>query len=305
MEDSSKGIFFAVITALLWGFLAIALKVALQVLPPATIVWFRFFVAFVLLLIYFLSIKPSVISIFRKPPLKLIFAAVFLGLNYLGFITGVHFTSPSNAQVFIQIGPVLFALSGIFIFHEKLTWQNFVGFLLLIAGLILFYSIQTDVDFSGTANFNKGVLWVIGGALAWALFAFLQKQLVVNYSTGQLNLFIYGLCSVLALPFVEFGELTNLTTGMWILLVFLGVNTLLAYGSLSLAIKYAEANKVSAIITLNPLITFLTMAILANMNVLWIERENFTMMSFMAALVVLSGATLVVFFRKKSGNMKN
>ncbi len=305
MENSSKGILFAIITALLWGFLAIALKVALQVLPPATIVWFRFFVAFVFLLVYFIKVKPSGLYIFRKPPLKLIFAAIFLGLNYLGFITGVHYTSPSNAQVFIQIGPVLFALSGIFIFHEKLTWQNFVGFLLLIVGLILFYGIQTDVDFSETGNFNTGVLWVVGGAVAWALFAFLQKQLVQKYSTGQLNLFIYGLCSLLALPFVEYGELTNLTTGMWILLIFLGVNTLLAYGSLSLAIKYTEANKVSAIITLNPLITFLTMTILANMNVSWIEKENFTLMSFMAALVVLSGAILVVFFRKKSVNMKN
>ena len=38
---------------------------------------------------------------------------IFLGLNYIGFITGIKYISPSSSQVFIQIAPVSFALSGI------------------------------------------------------------------------------------------------------------------------------------------------------------------------------------------------
>ncbi len=57
-------------------------------------------------------------NIFRRPPLLLFLAAIFLGLNYLGFIAGIKYVSPSASQVFIQIAPVSFALSGIMIFRE-------------------------------------------------------------------------------------------------------------------------------------------------------------------------------------------
>ena len=43
----NKGIYYASFTAFLWGFLAIALKVALKELSPVTVTWVRFIVAFV------------------------------------------------------------------------------------------------------------------------------------------------------------------------------------------------------------------------------------------------------------------
>jgi drug/metabolite transporter (DMT)-like permease len=80
----------------------------------------------------------------------------------------------------------------------------------------------------------------------------------------------------------------------WILLLYLGLNTVLAYGSLALAIKFTEATRVSVIITLNPIITFVTMAILTRMKVPWIEAESFSLMSVLGALTVLGGAILVI-----------
>ena len=90
----------------------------------------------------------------------------------------------------------------------------------------------------------------------------------------------------------------------WYLLIYLGLNTVLAYGSLALAIKLTEATRVSVIITLNPIITFVTMAILSRMNVSWIEPEAFTLMGVFGALTVLAGALLVISagWKKKSQN---
>ena len=58
---------------------------------------------------------------------------------------------------------------------------------------------------------------------------------------------------LLFLPFVNFASLAHLSFGYWALLVFLGANTLISYGCLSLALKYLEAGKVSIIIVLNPI----------------------------------------------------
>ena len=122
----------------------------------------------------------------------------------------------------------------------------------------------------------------------------LQKSLLSRISPNQLNLFIYGACALALTPLVKFGQLGGMSTAHWILLIYLGLNTVLAYGSLAMAIKLTEATRVSVIITLNPIITFITMAILSKMEVSWIEPETFSLFSLIGALTVLGGAILVI-----------
>ena len=299
MNDNAKGLMFAGFTALLWGFLAIALKVALYDLNPVSVVWFRFTVAFILLFIILLVFDKNMSQAFRKPPLKIFIAAAFLGMNYLGFITGVKYTSPSNAQVFIQIGPVSLAFAGLFIFREKLTWKHSVGFVLLLVGFWLFYSEQTGGLSGKTEGYTRGIISVLLGGLSWAVFSVIQKTLVQKWNPNHLNLMVYGFCSLMFLPFVEFSKFPGLSFADWLLLIFLGLNTLLAYGSLALALKYAEANKISVIITLNPIITFVVMAILGDMAVTWIAPEHFTFLSIIGAGIVFTGASFVVMSRRK------
>jgi hypothetical protein len=44
-ETRYIGIIYALITSVFWGFLAIALKMAVNIINPYSIVWFRFFFA--------------------------------------------------------------------------------------------------------------------------------------------------------------------------------------------------------------------------------------------------------------------
>jgi len=221
-------------------------------------------------------------------------AALFLAMNYTGFIAGIKYVSPSSSQIFIQIAPVSFALSGIIIFREHVSWKHIVGFIGVLAGIGLFYSEQLGEMTAGADHFTLGMLLVLGGGLSWAVFATLQKGLVQKIHPNQLNLFIYGTCALGLAPLVKFSSFQGMPAVTWILLIYLGLNTVLAYGSLALAIKLTEATRVSVIITLNPIITFVTMAILTRMNVSWIEPESFSLVSVLGALTVLAGAILVI-----------
>lgn len=58
------GFLFALITAMAWGSLPIALKQVLSVMTPQTIVWYRFIVAFLALFIL-LSYK-KIATIFQR-----------------------------------------------------------------------------------------------------------------------------------------------------------------------------------------------------------------------------------------------
>ncbi|WP_423127578.1 DMT family transporter [Gaoshiqia sp. Z1-71] len=294
MTNTQKGILYACITAVFWGFLAIKLKIAVQKVEPQTIVWFRFVVAFFFLVLWQLYRAPQSLKILVRPPWLLVLAAIALSWNYLGFMLGIHYTSPSNAQLVIQAGPILLALAGILFFKERIRIPQFIGFALVVTGFVIFYNQQLSLMTGQEKQYQLGILLTLSGAGAWAVYAVLQKKLVQQYTAGLLNLFLFGFPVLVYLPFVNFSSLSGLSWVWWLLLLSLGLNTLFSYQYLAMALHYAEANKISIIILLNPIITFITMGIFTELNVSWIEGERFSLYSLLGAAIVFTGAVLVV-----------
>lgn len=299
--DPSKriyGILYAATAALVWGFLAIFIKISLNDVSPTIVVWFRFSVAFGILFAFFMVKDRAKVAIFKRPPVLLILAALSLTINYLSFAKGIQLTSPNNAQIFIQLGPILLAVVGILVYKERLSPRQVLGFLLAGAGLTFFFRDQLRNLLGSEDIYINGVLWVILAALAWTTYAALQKKLVQKFHAQQLNLIIFGLPMVLLLPTIDFKIFIDFTPGLWVLLICLGVITIIAYGCLAEAFKYIEANKISVIITLNPIITFSAMAILGYLQVDWIEAEVVSLYGISGALLVILGAIMVVLPKK-------
>jgi drug/metabolite transporter (DMT)-like permease len=300
MPKSYKGILYAIITAVLWSVLAIVMKVSLKGLTPADITWFRFVLAFVVLTLYYYFKKPQYLRILKRPPLILIIATLCLAANYYGFIEGVNLTTPSIAQVFIQLGPVLLAVAGFIFFHEKVTWRQITGLFLVMTGLLVFYREQLSLILLQKGTLQTGILWILVAAVTWAVYSVLLKIMVMKYPPMQLNLVVFGLPVLLYLPFVNFSHLAGLNIIGWLILIFMGLNTLFAYGLLSLAIHYTEANKISVILILNPILTFVLMAVISYSGAAWIQHEHYTFVTLAGALIVLTGAILTIVRKNRS-----
>ncbi|MDQ1331219.1 MAG: family transporter [Thermodesulfobacteriota bacterium] len=282
------------ITAVLWGILAIVLKYALQRFSGNTIIWFRFTFSFILLAAYYSLHRPQYFDIFKNPPVLGIIAGVAVGGNYLGFTTGVALTSPSNTQILIQIAPLLVAVFGVVYFKERLTILQKSGFLLAAAGFVLFYRDQLHNLVISSQQYTLGNLWIIFGAIAWAIFAICQKYLVRFWAPQQTNLLIYLVAAMVFSPLAVFHEFQALTLADWLTLIFLGANTLVAYGTLGEALKLLPANQVSAIIVLNPLITLVVAGVLSVQKLPWLSSESITLLGYAGALLLLAGVGLVV-----------
>jgi len=303
MQNHTKGVIYASITALCWGFLAIGLKMADRVVDPLTIVWIRFVFAFVMLAGWQVTVNRSSFKLMTKPPLLLIIAAIGLSWNYISFMLGVHYTTPSNAQLFIQLGPILLAFAGILFFKEKIRRKQIIGFGISFIGIAFFYRDQLTAFFDNQEKYNLGIIFLITGAVAWAIYAILQKKLVSGYSVDSLNLFLFGLPTILFLPLADPASLLQLHWTWWLLLFFLGANTFVSYTFMAMALKCTEANKVSIILIMNPIITFISMWILTRINVDWVDHERFSLMTVLGASLVISGAILVV--KKSRGKNKS
>jgi drug/metabolite transporter (DMT)-like permease len=299
MNNTYKGVLFATITALMWGIIAIVLKLSLTNLAPIDVTWARFAMSFFIFIVYFSFCNRSALKIIIHPPILLIIASFCLGFNFLGFITGVGYTTPSIAQVFIQLAPVLLAISGFVFFKEKVAKRQIFGLLLVICGLIIFYREQIIFLSQDIIKYKTGVAWTLFGAVMWTIYAVIHKVLVKSYNPLQLNLLLFSIPTILFIPFVNFNAILHASLMEWGFLIFLGVNTVLAYGSLGYAFKYLEANKVSVIITLNPILTFVLMFLFGLLEVRWIVHENFTIITFLGALMVILGTIFTILKRNK------
>lgn len=301
MNNNSRyiGVLYACITALLWGFLAIALKAALKFTDPITVVWFRFTLAFVVLFLAVRLRSPHQLDLLKKPPVLLLGAGLFLGANYLGYMMGIKNMGSNTSQIVIQTGPIMLAISGILFFKEKVNWRQIVGFSIAALGLFFFYQNKL-AEFVHSADILKaGFYWVLFAAITWTVYAVFQKILVRTYAPSALNLVIYLIPALAFAPFANFSTLEGLSVGQWALMAFLGLNTLVAYGSIALAFKYTQAYKVSVIVTMNPIITLVTMSILALLEVTWVEAEIMSLNALWGAVLVLSGAIIAIYFSRK------
>ncbi|MGB4654803.1 MAG: DMT family transporter [Bacteroidales bacterium] len=297
MKSQTKGILSVCVTALLWGFLAIVVEVALRFIDAQTMVWFRFAFAATVLLLYFVFRKPNDLkSILKKFPPALLLAGICLGFNYYGYAKGLDYTSPSTTQVFIQMGPIMLAIVGVVFYREKFNTKQLVGIIIAFCGLVLFYFNQLKVMVD--ESFNLGFLLIVFAAVSWVVYAINQKKLVKQYNTQLLNLFIYLIPALFYTPIANFSVFGNLNINQWLIMIFLGANTLLAYGFLAVALKHIEAYKVSIIITLNPIITVVVMSILYRMQVSWIQGEQLEPLSALGAILLLGGAVMSIYFSR-------
>ncbi len=262
-----KGFLLASITMLAWATLAPGLKIALESLDPWTLTWFRFLFAALVSGLFLLSRKRR-----RGELLKLsgsmwgllLLASLMLVGNYIFYLLGLEKTTPANAQVIIQLAPALLAMGGIIVFKERYNRWQWLGFISLISGLILFFKDQLNIIADNMAAYQIGILLLVAAAIVWAIYALAQKQLLRDISALSVMTFIYIFATILLLPASSPASLLQLNSWQWWILIFCSVNTLVAYGAFAEAMDHWEASRVSAVIALTPLGTIATAAIIHN-----------------------------------------
>jgi drug/metabolite transporter (DMT)-like permease len=292
---SRLGLALSLVTVLLWGFLAIALKIVLQELDPFPVTWFRFTIAGLLLGTY-LTLRQKLPSWqdLQKVSLPIFFTAVVgLSLNYILFLIGVGKTSPTNAQVLTQIAPVLMGIASLIIFKEKYNYRQWGGVALLMFGLVLFSHEQVRSLISSFDSYMWGNILLIFGAIAWVFYGLAQKQLLRDLPSSSVMLGIYLSAAVLFAPLSHPARLLTLSGSHFAILIFCALNTLVAYGAFAAALEHWEASKVSAIITLAPLVTLVAAIILPSFMAQLLPPSPLSWWGYVGAIAVVAGSLII------------
>jgi len=295
------GLALSLTTALMWGLLGIALKVLLEQMDPYSISWYRFIVASVLLggILYLRGSFPDWRRLHGKFLILMIVTTVALSGNFVIYLFSLDYISPGLAQVLIQLAPVFLLLGSLIIYKESFTKWQWLGLLVLIIGMLLFMNQRLDTLFSNFDDYSKGVVIMIVAALVWAIYALLQKQLLTQMRSESILFWVYVGSTVLLFPTVELNAVASLDTLGWWLLAFCCVNSVIAYGCFAEALDHWEASRVSAVLTLVPLITLLFVAIIHYFYPQILASENLNLLAYVGAFLVVGGSAMTALAGQK------
>jgi drug/metabolite transporter (DMT)-like permease len=294
------GLALSLLTVLLWGILPLTLTVVLQALDPFTVTWFRFFLSFILLASY-LGIRgqlPKLTQLSSRTWSLLATASIFLAGNYILFLQGLKLTSAGNAEVIIQLAPLLMGFGGLLVFRERYTILQWFGVSVLSIGLILFFHEKFNNLVTDPKTYLLGSGLVVLGAVFWAVYALAQKQLLQVLSSSQIMVITYGICSLIFVFTAQPSLIFNLDNLHWYALVFCALNTLIAYGSFAESLAHWEASCVGAVIATAPIVTLISVDIVSVIAPNIIAPEHLTMLGNAGAILIVSGSIIVTLGRK-------
>lgn len=281
-------------TAVLWGILPIFIKICLESMDAVTITLYRFVVAglFVFMVLVRKKSVPRLKSLGLKKGLLLIVASLFLVINYVANVKGLEYLAPETTQVVMQVAPFLLMLGGVIFFGERLKKIEIFGALLIFSGLMLFFNDRLADLFMSLNHFTIGVLIVVFAATTWAAYALMQKPLLRILTAKQLTLLIYIIGALLLLPFAHLSQLMTMTALQLAALLFCCMNTIVAYGAFTEAMHVWQASKVSAVIALSPLFTFISMFIAVHLFPEQVKPSDLDFWAYIGGGIVIAGSAL-------------
>lgn len=289
------GLALGLFTAWMWGTLPVVLKILLRHVDVVTLTWCRFLAAGILLLPLALPAVLRDAARLRGLPLALLILTV-LGLsgNHLAFQKGLEFISPGTAQIVIQLAPVFMLLGGMICFGERFRRLQWLGVVLLFAGLALFFrprfdELLADVDGQGT-----GVLLIAAAALLWGLYMLGQKQLLLYLRPDAVLLSVYLIGAALLTPAATPSAALALEGPMLALLLGTGVMAVLSYLGFAAALARVEASRLGMLIALTPLFVLANVQLLSRVRPDLMEPEGLGAASLLGAAVVVLGSMLSV-----------
>ena len=295
------GFLLSLLTAFLWGVLPVALTLCLKVMDSPTITFYRFLTAG-LVVFFILKIRrslPVAASLTRNGWLLAALATVMLVTNYVTNVMGLNYLSASSAQVLMQIAPFVLMTGGVLLYKESFTKVQFAGAGLLILGLGLFFNQRLPQIFASETESIAGLFIIAGSAVAWAIYALAQKPLLRTLSARQLTLIMYAAGGMLLIPLSTPTELMSMDGLQMAALVFCCLNTLVAYGAFTEAMRVWYASKVSAVLAVQPVFTFISMTLAEKIMPDTFHQPELDTVAYGGALLVVTGSMMAALGKKK------
>lgn len=223
-----------VLTALIWGGTTVAARAAAGDIPPLTLTFWRWTIAFLLFIPF--GFRPF----WQQRALYARYWKRMVGLSFLGIVgftifyfMGLKYTTAINASLLQGGLPVMIAIISLIILRTALNKVQILGIVLATAGsadIVLKGDLSRLQEFS----FNPGDLLLLVGMLCWALYTVCLRWLPEGIDPIGMIFALVGLSLPMLAPFyamdIAAGRGFELSAGNISLILFTAVfSSVIAY----------------------------------------------------------------------------
>ncbi|WP_338356353.1 DMT family transporter [Yeosuana marina] len=261
---------------------------------PSSFVFIRLLLATPL----FWILKSFVIKerVAKSDMLRLMFCGLFgAAANQLLFFHGINLTSPIDASIIMTAVPVIVLVFSSFLLKERITKHKLLG--ITIGGVGAIALILYGNKASGTSSV-LGNLFVFLNATSYSLYLVFVKPLMKKYKAitvvswvflfGFLFTFPVGIGDFLNTDFSGFTLNTYLVIGFVVLFT-----TFFAYLFNIYSLQYVTPSVTSSYIYLQPLISFVMVAVYANILSQTQYTQDINLVKIISCLLVVIGVYMV------------
>ncbi|KQN96047.1 DMT family transporter [Paenibacillus sp. Leaf72] len=223
MKHTWLGSLYLALAASIWGGMYVVVKHVVDIVPPLELVWIRYVIAFIALLIIGVATKQS--WHIERRDLLLIFLIGLVG-NTISILTQEVGTMLSTAQmgaIITSTTPAFMVLFARILLKEKITFKKASSIILASIGVGIIVG-KSEMD----PSIQLGGVSLLIAALTWALMSVLIKRVPGQYSQIVITCYTTLAAIVLLTPFTisrlpELDYQAMMHPSIWGGLLYLGV----------------------------------------------------------------------------------
>lgn len=281
MKKNYIGHLMAVITIIIWGTTFISTKILLEQFSAEEILAYRFFMAFLILVIIYP--KNFKILSFKEEMLFCLLGITGISFYYWTENLALKYTYASNVGLIVSVIPIFTAVIAHFTNKdEKLTPNLLMGFLVAMIGIIIVIYNGRILKLGSAGDFIAML-----SAILFSVYSILIKKVSSKYNQLFIvrKIFFYGILTMIPILFfsnVHLFEGLHLNTKVILNMLFLSIfASVLCFIMWNKAISSIGSVKTTNYIYLVPLITIITSII--------ILKEKVNLLMLFGGVLILSG----------------
>ncbi|PFK43252.1 EamA family transporter [Bacillus cereus] len=226
MKQTILGAICLSLAASIWGGMYVISKYVLDFIPPLTLVWIRFIIAFFVL---YMILKITERNNKKKIRIHKRDWLLFAWIGFIGYFIsitcqfiGTKLSDAHTGSLVTSATPAFMVVFATLILKEKLTTRRMLSTILATTGVIIVIGWDIEVG-----SYFIGTIILVGAAITWALLSIYVKiastrfsSLVITTYAIFFSLFFITPCMIWELQSSPFG---NLNTTIILGIFYLGI----------------------------------------------------------------------------------
>jgi drug/metabolite transporter (DMT)-like permease len=286
-KDYYTGIALAVMATLIWSGNFVISRGVSQQIPPVSLAFYRWALATLLIAPLALRKFKEEKEVVRKN-WKYLFWVALTGItlfNTFVYVAG-HYTSAINmALIGTTSSPIFATIMAVIFLKERLNAFRIIGILLCVTGIILLLS-KGNWENLASFTFSVGDLWVLAGALAFAIYNILVRKKPADISAVNFLFVIFLFGSILLFPayLTEFNITGPVQWNRYLIgsIIYLGLGTsVISFLCWNAALQKLGTGTTVLFGNLIP--------IFSTLEAVWLLGEKINSIHLMSGLLVIGG----------------